>query len=92
MKYPQEIKNRVLELKKEGLAHRFIASELSRSWPNYCGITRPRNWNDVDISRIVKELENEGKLPVGGATSFHDKVRNLPRGKNRKTVVREGAK
>jgi len=85
MIYPQEVKDLVLELKRAGLANRFIAHELSRKWP-LCsgGPKRRRNFNDVDIGRIVEQLEAEGLLPVGHATLFHKKVRNLPRSKSRK--------
>jgi hypothetical protein len=80
MNYPQEVKDRVLELKKTGLAHRYIAYQMSREKPLSCGgPKRPRNFNDVDIARIVEQLEKEGKLPVGRASLFHRKVRSLPR-------------
>ncbi len=82
MIFPQDVKYRVLELKKEGRAHRYIAYELSRQWPlQRGGPKRPRNWNDIDVGKIVKELEEDGFLPEGGATKFYKKVRSLPRGK-----------
>lgn len=85
MIYPQEVKDKVLELKRAGLAHRFIAHELSRKWPlGSGGPKRRRNFNDTDVGRIVEQLEEEGLLPVGHASLFHKKVRNLPRSKSRK--------
>ena len=85
MDFQQEVKDRVLELKKAGKAHRYIAHELSRSWPHQRGGTkRLRNWNDYDVGKIVKELEDEGLLPEGGATKFYKHVRSLPRSKRYK--------
>ncbi len=93
MIFQQEIKDKVLELKIQGKTYRFIAYELSIKWPLICGgKIRPRNFNDVDIAKIVQQLEEEGRLPIGKSTKFHNEVKNLPRGRNRKTVVREGAK